>query len=214
MSNWNWLILALSIYAILELLAELIIPYTPETLTNVNRIDIFISVFFLIDFFWLYSKAENKKRYFQKNWIDLLASIPFAGVLRGFKLFKIAKLFKALKIFKVVRSFKAIKNISNFYKKDKPNGTLILYSFGLLLVIIYCSIGFYNFENPVNDQVNCFEDSLWWAFITVTSVGYGDVYPITSNGKIIAVILTLGGMGLFSVLTADILSFFLKPKAE
>ena len=53
-------------------------------------------------------------------------------------------------------------------------------------------------------MVNTFFDAFWWSFITITSVGYGDIYPLTVAGKIIAMILTLLGMGLFSLITAEL----------
>ncbi len=119
---------------------------------------------------------------------------------------------RLVKAIRAARSMKAIEEVSIFYNKNKAHGTLLFYSIALLLIIVYCSFGFYNFESPLNDQVVTFGDALWWALIPVTSAGYGNIYPTTTNGKIIAIILTLGGMGLFSVLTADILSIFVKQK--
>ena len=66
------------------------------------------------------------------------------------------------------------------------------------------SFAFYSFEKGVNQNVNHFFDAFWWAFITLTSVGYGDIFPVTTEGRIIGMILTLFGMGLFSLVTAEL----------
>ena len=69
------------------------------------------------------------------------------------------------------------------------------------LVIISFSYLFYFIESPQNDSVNNFLDALWWGFATATTVGYGDIIPITSNGKIVGITLMLIGTALFAIYT-------------
>lgn len=78
-----------------------------------------------------------------------------------------------------------------------------------LVIYIYCSLGLYNFEKGINANINDYEDSLWLSFTTLTSVGYGEIVPITASGRIMAVILVLTGMGLFSMVTAEFTALFL-----
>lgn len=86
-------------------------------------------------------------------------------------------------------------------------GTYALY---LATTLYFASLTFYTFEQGVNPNVNNYFDAVWWSIITVTTVGYGDIAPVTIAGRVIAIVLILGGMGLFSVITAYLSSNFLK----
>ncbi len=79
----------------------------------------------------------------------------------------------------------------------------------MTVIYFYCSLGLYNFEKGINPNISNFGDVLWMAFTTRTSVGYGDIYPVTASGRILAAILVVTGMGFFSLLTAEIATVFL-----
>jgi voltage-gated potassium channel len=76
-------------------------------------------------------------------------------------------------------------------------------------VMLICSLGLYAAENGVNDAVNSPFDALWWGIVTMTTVGYGDVYPITPEGRVAAGVLMVLGIGLFSAITATLTSFLI-----
>ncbi|MDP4208773.1 MAG: potassium channel family protein [Bacteroidota bacterium] len=78
-----------------------------------------------------------------------------------------------------------------------------------MVVWFYLSLAFYAFEKDVNKNVHEYFDAIWWAFTTVTSVGYGDICPVTKVGRIITMILVLSGMGLFSLVTAELSANFI-----
>jgi voltage-gated potassium channel len=80
----------------------------------------------------------------------------------------------------------------------------------MTVIYFYCSLGLYNFEKGNNASISCFGDVLWMAFTTLTSVGYGDIYPVTTGGRILAALLVVTGMGLFCLLTAEIATVFLR----
>jgi voltage-gated potassium channel len=73
--------------------------------------------------------------------------------------------------------------------------------------MVICSIFLYAAENGVNDAIDSPLDALWWGIVTLTTVGYGDVYPVTGEGRIAASVLMLLGIGLFSAITATVTSF-------
>jgi len=91
---------------------------------------------------------------------------------------------------------------------------LSLYAALLIFILFYGSTAFYFCEKGSNDLVQNYSDALWWSFITITSVGYGDIYPKTIEGRIIAIIMTLSGMGLFALITAEISAKFVKYMSE
>ena len=130
--------------------------------------------------------------------IDLLAIIPFyfaSGVdlrsIRIFRLFRILKFFKfSSAMDRLIEAFIAIKN------------ELIIFGVGTIFLIYVSSVGIYYFENPVQPQVfKSVFHSLWWAVTTLTTVGYGDMYPITIGGKVFTTIIVFIGMGMVAVPT-------------
>lgn len=84
----------------------------------------------------------------------------------------------------------------------------------VVIFIILCSLLFYYFENNENPNINSLEDSLWWGFVTSTTVGYGDIYPITSIGRFIAMIVMLIGIGIFGFITASVASILVEKNLK
>lgn len=78
---------------------------------------------------------------------------------------------------------------------------LTISMFGNLVVLVSSSL-FYYLESPVNPLVETFMDAVWWAFATITTVGYGDINPITFEGRILGILLMLLGTALFATYTA------------
>lgn len=207
---WNLFILILSIYVVIELSIEIIYTFSFNTQKIIDNVDIFISLVFLLDFFVFLYLSDNKKKYIKNHCIDFISSLPFVGILRALRIVKVIRLVKLLKVLKVLKGVKGIMPILNFINKTKSRSILVSYSFILIVIIFYCSLAFYSFECNVNENVNTFFDAIWWSFVTVTSVGYGDISPITTESKIIAMVLTILGMGLFSLITAEISTNFIK----
>lgn len=87
----------------------------------------------------------------------------------------------------------------------------------LLMVIIFiilCSALFYYSEVDVNPKINSILDALWWGFVTSTTVGYGDIYPITNAGRFIAIFVMLIGIGIFGFITASVASILVEKNLK
>lgn len=201
---WESFILLLSIYVIIELGYEVIYPLSDAAIWWVNAIDLVICAIFIGDFFYFLYHSDNRKAYFKRYWVDLLASIPFMTFFRAFRLVR------AVRIIRMLRGIKALIPIIRRIGMSRTQNILISYVIILTIVMMYCSLAFYSFEKGVNPNVNEFFDAIWWAFISITSVGYGDIYPLTFEGRMIGIVLTLLGMGLFSLITAGLASSFLQ----
>ncbi len=78
-----------------------------------------------------------------------------------------------------------------------------------LLLIVFCSIAVLHFETDPESNIKTAEDALWWAFATITTVGYGDCYPVTWEGRLIATILMCAGVGLFGTFSAFLAAWFI-----
>jgi len=82
------------------------------------------------------------------------------------------------------------------------------------LLLTSCSIAILELEADSGGNITTAQDAMWWAVSTMTTVGYGDTYPVTSEGRLIAVFLMTAGVGTFGVLAGLIASWFLSPVAE
>lgn len=131
--------------------------------------------------------------------IDILAILPFyfnkVLDLRFLRAFRIFRVFRALKL---MRYNKAIKRFSNAFKIVKEE--IILFFIVTLVLIFITSAGIYFFENEAQPEVfKSIFHSAWWSVITLTTVGYGDVYPITLGGKIFTFFVLMIGVGLVTI---------------
>ncbi|MBT4866669.1 MAG: ion transporter [Planctomycetaceae bacterium] len=131
--------------------------------------------------------------------VDLLAILPFyiaSGVdLRSIRAFRLLRLFRT---FKIVRYSKAIQRFHRALLIAREE--LILFLLVTLLLLYFSAVGIYYFENEA--QPIAFASvfhSLWWAVVTLTTVGYGDVYPVTTGGRVFTFVVLMIGLGTISV---------------
>lgn len=169
-------------------------------------IDYFILLIFAIDYFYRFYRATNKKSFFYYNLFDLISIIPFSSI---FTIFRISRIFRIVRLTKVLRLTRLIgltgKLQSNLNRFFNTNG------FKYLLYISLSLIFFSSLLYSVAESVS-FSDALWWAISTTTTVGYGDISPSTTLGKLSAVLLMVLGIGFIGMLTSSITSFFTKEE--
>jgi len=146
--------------------------------------------------------------------IDILAIIPFylsTGLdLRTLRIFRMLRLFRVLKI---VRYSKAISRFSRAFSIVKEE--LVLFLVSTMMMLFLAAVGIYYFEN--NAQPEVFKSifySLWWAVTTLTTVGYGDMYPITVGGKIFSFLILMIGLGIVAVPAGLMASALSKVRME
>jgi voltage-gated potassium channel len=87
---------------------------------------------------------------------------------------------------------------------------LSFYSIYMILIFFYCSLAFYKFESVVNHGIKTYADAVWMTFTTISTIGYGDVYPATLEGRFIAVILVISGAGFFALLSGEFATILIK----
>jgi voltage-gated potassium channel len=173
-----------------------------------EMVDHIIWGIFTVDYVTRFVISKNKKEFFKKNIFDLIAILPFNEVLSLFRisrLFRVARLARLSRLAKGLRLFRALGFLGILKKRlDKflhTNGFIyVLYSAGAL--ILSSSIAMSYLEKKT------FGDALWWSIVTTTTVGYGDISPVTPAGRVIAVILMLFGIGLIGMLTGTITTYF------
>jgi len=206
------LILVLSVYVIgalvADLVADLVFDLPDDVSTLLGYLDNVVCFFFFLDFWMRLQQAEDKLRFMRWGWIDLLASVPAGGL-------QAAKLFRAFQVLRVLRAIKSLRLIWRILFRNRAEGivasaataTMVLVAFGALTMLLVEA------PNP-QSSINTPEEALWWAFVTVTTVGYGDFYPVTTEGRIVAVLLMVSGVGLFGSFAAYIGSLFVADRNE
>lgn len=144
--------------------------------------------------------------------IDLLAILPFflpfisadMRFLRMFRLFRLARLLRVLKLGRYLDALHIIKQVV-----AESASQLVMSIVICFFVMLFSSIIMYTVENPVQpDQFPNILASLWWAICTLTTVGYGDVFPITATGKFFAAVISLVGIGIIAIPTGIISAGF------
>ncbi len=200
----NLLILLLSIYVLGAILVDTIFSIPKEISHLIQIIDFAICGVFLLDFCIQFYQAENKLRFMRWGWIDLVASIPMVDA------FRFGRLFRMIRILRLVKAFKSLKEFIDSFFDNKAKGTLNSVLIISILMIIFSSISILQVENDPQSNINTAGDAIWWAFVTITTVGYGDYYPVTLEGRVIAVVLMTTGVGLFGTFTAFVANWFLK----
>ena len=157
--------------------------------------DRLIWVIFVIDYTVRLLRAKNKWQYIKKHPLELIAIIPLDAIFRAARF---ARFFRIIRLVGIGSRF-----LRPVYGLLKTNGLdKLLVVAAILLIVIPVPIIL------VEPDINTFSDALWWAIVTTTTVGYGDISPTTPLGRMLAVILMLVGIGIIGTLTSSITSYF------
>jgi voltage-gated potassium channel len=202
LTPFNLLILVLSIYILGSFLIDTFCLLPIEISRLLNFIDNAVCFIFLIDFIIRFRNTPNKLKFMHWGWIDLISIIPVVYYFRAGRLLRIIRLLR------ILRAFRSTKKIVSHIFKNKAQGTFTTVSIIAIMLIIFSSIAILQVERAPTSNIKTAEDAIWWAYVTITTVGYGDKFPVTTEGRIIAVILMTGGVGLFGTFTAYASSLF------
>lgn len=202
------IILILSLYVLISLVSTTFFNISPEVQKILMQIDNFICIIFLIDFFYRFYKAPNKLKFLKWGWIDFISSIPFVDFLR------VGRLLRLLRLLRILRAFKSVKHIAEHVYKDKSKGLLSTVAVIAFLMVLFSSVTILQVETAPNSNIKTAEDALWWSYTTLTTVGYGDRYPVTTEGRLIAAVLMTTGVGLCGTFAGYIASILMSKKEE
>ncbi len=182
----NKLIIALlSVISIFLLTISFFLDSESELYKLLNLYDYGLCIFFLYDFFAELRRSKNRWKYFfTYGWLDLLSSIPVIHELR------FARAFRIFRVFRIFKSYKILVNFLKSNKKESFYGFSVMF---IILSIITSSFLVLYFEHE-SGNITTAEETLWWSFVTITTVGYGDLYPVTTFGRIFASILIITGI--------------------
>ena len=98
--------------------------------------------------------------------------------------------------------------MQNMQPRERTQGALTAAAIIAVLMVIFSSIAILQVEDDPSSNIKTAEDAIWWSYVTITTVGYGDRFPVTTEGRIIAALLMTVGVGLFGTFTAFLASWF------
>jgi voltage-gated potassium channel len=181
-----------------------LVSFSVETLPDLSadsrqllrNIEIFTVSVFTVEYLLRIIVANRKLKFIFSYYglIDLAAILPFyvaTGLdLRSIRVIRLFRLFRALKLLRYSEAPQLFHRAFLIAKDE-----LILFMIAALMTLYLAAIGIYYFENPTQPEVfSSIFSSLWWAVVTLTTVGYGDVYPMTTGGRIFTFFVLLIGV--------------------
>ena len=168
-----------------------------------------LCVIFLLDFFRSLHLASDKWGYFLKGggWLDLLGSIP----LSAFAIFRVARLFRIIRLLRKMTGGELRRILTRRLAQSTLLFTLVI---ALFLIFTISWIVLRAEQNAAGANIKTYHDAVWWAFVTITTVGYGDYYPVTTVGQSMAIILMFFGLGIIGVLSSFLASTFISLQSR
>lgn len=176
-------------------------------------------IIFVVDYFLRWSVSDLKLKKGAKSFfiypvtpmaiLDLLTILPSLSIVsNSFKLFKLVRLlrtFRAFRVFKAVRYSKSIRTVLNVFKKQKES-LLVVCGMAVIYVLVSALIVF----NVEPDSFGNYFDAIYWATVSLTTMGYGDIYPITTAGRIVTMVSSFMGIAIIALPAGIITSGFME----
>jgi len=198
--------LGLCIYALAVLGIQTLGSLEPQTAAILEYADLAVCVVFFGDFAYRIAVGPNRWQYFVRwGWLDLISSVPAVNA------FRVGRAARLLRIVRVLRGVRSARIIGEIVLKHRAQSAFLAAAMISLLLIVFSSIAVLQFE-ATNGNIKTAEDALWWAIVTVTTVGYGDHYPVTREGRVVGAVLMIGGVCLLGTLTGLVASWFVKAE--
>ena len=178
-----------------------------------------VGAFFTLEYLFRWKHSKNPRRYpfTLLAIIDMLAVLPFFVAItvnmRSLRLVRTFRILFVLRLFKLYRYNIALQNVMHGFRKVKDE--LAVVGFVVVIMVMFSAVAMHEFEHEVQpDKFAHLSDAVWWSFVTLTTVGYGDLYPMTAGGRVIAVITMTVGIGIFGTFISLIGSSFLSTMRD
>lgn len=213
---FNYFIQLLIVVSLTTFSIETLPKLSRATFKLLNITEIIIVIIFTIEYILRIYFAPKKLKFIFSfhGIIDFLAILPFyASMNFDLRALRIFRLLRFLRVFKLFHHNKAVSSFYNAFKEVK--GELILFLVFTTMILYLSAVGIYYFEHEAQPKAfaSVFH-SFWWAVVTLTTVGYGDVYPITAGGKVFTTVILMVGLGIVAIPTGLISSALTETNAK
>lgn len=200
---WQYFTFILSLLAIILLAIQTFFASTLRITNILQSIDNVICLVFFSDFIWNLIRSRPLSKYLRWGWLDLLSSIP------TFSVFRLTRFIRIARIIRVLRVARASKHALRFTLQNKARNILSTVAICSFILMMFATIGIKIVE-PTMPTGGTF----WWSIFTLIMGEYGEFLPITTEGRIITILLMISGMALFGTFTAYLASYFLEEEQK
>jgi voltage-gated potassium channel len=186
-------ILILSLIGLLVVGLQVTVPLDSETRTLLEYADLALCAVFFGDFAYTLHQARDRWHYLRTwGWIDLLSSVPAIDAFRA------GRAVRVLRVIRVLRAVKSATILWRFLASRAAQSAVLASVLLTTLTIFVGSVGILHLERDGGGSIDTAGDALWWVLCTLTTVGYGDLYPVTAGGRAAAAGIMLVGIGAFA----------------
>ncbi|MFM8550039.1 MAG: potassium channel family protein [Verrucomicrobiota bacterium] len=204
LNPWDWLVLVVAVVSLLLVVLETFLHVPTAILSALRSADTFSCAIFLTDVFVRWKREKYSAGFWRWAWIDVLASIPFEPAFRSLQ---------AVRIYRFIRLFRIMKKLNTLTNGTSLNEKLLALPGVAIVMVLFSTMLIVEVERTApGATIKKGGDALWWALTTVTTVGYGDTFPVTGEGRLIASALMLVGIALFGSISAIVTSKLILPK--
>ena len=205
--GYELFIAAVSVLSVFNMVLAYIPEVDQDAINVVYLINAVLTILFIYDFGLRLATAPSRSHYFIRDygWADLLAVIP---ALRIFRLFRIYKAYR------IVHKY-GIGYIVTYLSRNRAQSAL--YILVLMVILIIESGGFLVLQAErasLSANIITAGDAIWWAYVTITTVGYGDRFPVTTTGRLVGILVMTTGVAVFATFAGLISSKLLAPPAK
>ncbi len=198
----------LSILSIVNL-GLLFVVQEQSLATVLEVMNAIFSGIFVADFLYRIFTAPSAGAYFFRHfgWADLLASVPLAQ-------FKVLRVFRLVRVYRLLRNV-GIRTVGRALSKDRAGSSLYILLLMGIFVLEFGSLSMLRIEQYApGANIRTASDAIWYTIVTISTVGYGDQYPVTGAGRILGSGIIVVGVGIFGTFTGYLANFFLSPKQK
>jgi Ion channel len=197
---------AVSVLTILNLVLMNVVN-DPSLDTVLLMMNVLLTTILFVDFVYRLWTASSRSDYLlrQFGWADLLASLPVAEL-------KILRVFRLVRVFRLLRQ-NGIRVIGNRLMRNRAGSALLSLLLMGILVLEFGSLWILALEQSApGANITSASDAIWYVMVTISTVGYGDQFPVTTGGRVLGAVIIVIGVGIFGTFTGYLANVFLAPK--
>lgn len=207
------LILILSLFLVISISIDTFKGISFYTKSVYMEVQLWICILFLFDFVLEFALSKDKMHYFATHFIFLLVAIPYQNIISYMGWTFSPETTYMIRFIPLVRGGYALAIVVGWLTYNRASGLFVSYLTMLLATVYFASLMFYVVENKVNPNVSDYGDSIWWAFMDVTTIG-SNVIAVTPLGRVLSVVLAALGMMMFPIFTVYITSVIARRNKE
>ncbi len=206
-TTYELFILAISILSIVNLVLEATLPFESESWRVILYVDVALTLIFLVDFTYRLRTAPSKRGYLVHGG----GVFDFLGCLPGLRIFRLFRILRAVRVIRRLGGPRVFREL----REGFASGTLYLVVFLGLFILEFIGLLELHFEEDATGaNITTAGDALWWGYVTATTVGYGDQFPVTTGGRIVGVIMLTVGVALFVTFSGFLANTFISGRKE